>query len=116
MNEGNITLAPLLTAGGQPKLRPALILRKMPGFGDYLVCGISTQLHQEVEGFDIVLSDSDHEFPDTGLRQTSLVRLSYLASVPAKKLPGKMGSIPSRMLSELQNRLSAHLTLESNGD
>jgi mRNA interferase MazF len=31
------------------KLRPALVLSELPGlFGDVLVCGISSQLHQEI--------------------------------------------------------------------
>jgi len=48
--EGEIALTPLPQADGQAKLRPAVLLRKVPPFGDWLVCGVSTQLHHEAVG------------------------------------------------------------------
>ena len=48
MNEGDIVLTPVPQADGRLKNRPALFLREMPPYGDLLVCGISTQLHQLV--------------------------------------------------------------------
>jgi len=52
MNEGDIALAPLPQADGQIKNRPVILLRRLPPFGDFLICGVSTQLHQRVAGFD----------------------------------------------------------------
>jgi mRNA interferase MazF len=52
MKEGDIVLALLPQTDGQSKYRPAVVLRRMPGFGDLLVCGISTQLRQQVADFD----------------------------------------------------------------
>ena len=49
-------LTPLPQANGQVKNRPALLLRKMPRFNDALICGISTQIQQEVADFDEVIS------------------------------------------------------------
>ena len=46
MNEGDIALAPLAQADGQIKNRPVVMLRRLPPFGDFLICGISTHLHQ----------------------------------------------------------------------
>ena len=43
MNEGDLALAPLPQADGQIKNRPVALLRRLPPFGDFLVCGISTQ-------------------------------------------------------------------------
>jgi len=37
---------PMPQADGRVKDRPCIALRRMPGFGDWLVCGVSTQLHQ----------------------------------------------------------------------
>ncbi len=45
MREGAIVLLPLAQADGTVKPRPAVALSQLPGFGDWLVCGISTQLH-----------------------------------------------------------------------
>ena len=52
MNEGDLALTPLPHADGQIKNRPVVLLRRLPPFGEFLVCGISTQLHQRVAGFD----------------------------------------------------------------
>ena len=46
MREGAIGLLPLAQSDGSIKPRPAVALRQLPGFGDWLVCGISTQLHK----------------------------------------------------------------------
>ena len=56
MKEGDIILTPVPQANAQIKNRPALFLREMPPFNDALVCGVSTQLQQQVMGFDEVIT------------------------------------------------------------
>ena len=68
MKEGAIALARVQQADGQLKLRPVLVLRSMPPHGDWLVCGISSQLQQEVAGFDHVLAGDDSDFASSGLK------------------------------------------------
>jgi mRNA interferase MazF len=51
MREGAVVLLALRQADGEVKPRPAVALRQLPGFGDWLVCGVSSQLHQFVGGF-----------------------------------------------------------------
>lgn len=46
MREGDIVLTPIAQADGRVKNRPAVLLREMPPFGDFLVCGVSSQLRQ----------------------------------------------------------------------
>lgn len=88
---------------------PALILRQMPGFGDFLVCGISTQLRQRIAGFDEIIEASDDDFKESGLKAPSLIRLGYLATLPASSFLGRIGSISSRRHLRLISRLSKHL-------
>jgi mRNA interferase MazF len=104
VKEGSIVLTSLLQADGRTKNRPALILREMPPFKDFLVCGISTQLHLEVEGFDEVILKSDVDFPSSGLLEKSLVRLGFLALLPRRNVIGAIGSIsPERHVRLLEN-------------
>jgi len=51
---GNIVLFRFpKTNQSRGKLRPALILRKLPGlYDDWLICMISTQLSQQIDGLD----------------------------------------------------------------
>jgi len=56
MKEGDVVLTPIPQANGIVKNRPAIILREMPPYRDFLVCGISTQLDKQVKGFDDVMN------------------------------------------------------------
>jgi len=67
MKEWAIALAHVQQADGRFKLRPVLVLRLMPPHGDWLVCGISSQLQQEVVGFDHILAGSDPDFARSSL-------------------------------------------------
>ena len=109
MKEGDIVLTPLPQADGQIKNRPALFLRAMPPFNDALVCGISTQLQQQVSGFDEVVHREDGDFASSGLIADSLIRLGFLAVVPQKKIIGGIGAIATSRHQRLLKNLSVHL-------
>ncbi len=42
MKEGDVILTPIPQADGVVKNRPAVVLREMPPYKDFLVCGVST--------------------------------------------------------------------------
>lgn len=86
MKEGDIVLIDLLQSDGNLKLRPALILKKLPKYNDFLVCGISTQLHQYIKNDDEILDGNDTHFHHTGLYKTSLVRLFFWPLLKRKRL------------------------------
>ncbi len=57
-------------------LRPALLIGKLPGrYDDWLICMISSQIGQCVEGFDEIIRESDDDFAHSGLKAISLVRV-----------------------------------------
>ena len=107
--EGDIILASLPQSDGTSKLRPVLLLRRLPGFGDFLVCGISSQLRQAVEDFDLVLMESSPEFQVTGLKVASVFRLTHLAVLPTERMKRLLGVLPSDYVQMLQTRLSSYL-------
>lgn len=109
MQESDVVLAPIPQADGRIKNRPALILREMPPHGDFLVCGISTQLHHALPGFDEIISPNDSDFASSGLVAASLVRLSFLAVLPRKNIAGVIGSIAKDRHRSLLEALSNHL-------
>jgi len=76
MKNGRIALAHMQQADGQQKARPIVVLQKMPPFSDLLVCAVSSQLRHECSGFDEIISQSDDDFPKSGLKVSSLIRLS----------------------------------------
>jgi mRNA interferase MazF len=110
MNPGDVILTSVPQADGVIKNRPAIFLREMPPYGDVLVCGVSTRLHQEVKGFDELIHLSDSDFPTSGLRSTSLIRLGFLASLPRSTIIGSIGAISSDRHVRLLNKLAHYLT------
>jgi mRNA interferase MazF len=109
MIEGDVALTPLPQADGRTKPRPTVLLRQMPPFDDWLVCGVSTQLHHEVVGFDETIGPTSSDFRGSGLEAASLIRLSYLAVLPVSLFLGVLGSISPERRERLLQRLATFL-------
>src|SRR3990172_977743 len=109
MKEGDVILTPIPQADGSVKNRPAVVLREMPRYHDLLVCGVSTQIHQRVEGFDETVSPSDPDFSSSGLLSESLIILVFLAVLPRKSIAGSIGAISQERRKRLLTRLSDYL-------
>ncbi|MEO6406645.1 MAG: type II toxin-antitoxin system PemK/MazF family toxin [Ferruginibacter sp.] len=108
MIEGDILIAkiPQDISG---KIRPVLFLRRLPSYNDILVCAISTQQHQFIKDFDLLLNETSPEFKSTGLLKTSIVRLSSLAVLSLETIPGSIGRVNNADLQMLKNNLASHL-------
>ncbi len=92
------------------KLRPALMLRKLPGkFDDWLICMISSQLHQAIPELDEIINMEEPDFQQTGLKQSSLIRASRLAVVNADILIGKLGTIDTFRLNKIRGSIAQWL-------
>jgi mRNA interferase MazF len=109
MKEGNVVLAPLLQADGVSKIRPGILLREMRPYKDFLVCGISTQLHQQVEGFDQLVLLKDLDFASSGLKSQSLIRWGFLTVLKQGSIIGSIGSISPDRHRKLLETLSNYL-------
>lgn len=109
MSEGDIILLDLLQPDGSIKLRPALILKQLPKYNDFLICGISSQLHQYIQDYDEILSETNPDFHRTGLRKTSVIRLCFLAVVQEERIAGTIGNIKAPLHKALLERLAAFL-------
>ena len=93
------------------KLRPALLLGKLPGeYDDWLICMISSQIRHFIPGFDEVIQETDADFAGSGLKLTSVVRVGRLAVVEGEILLGAIGQITSERLQSIKSRLAQWLT------
>ncbi len=89
------------------KLRPALVLRKLAGpYDDWLICMISSQLAQQIQNFDVIINEKDADYEQSGLRTSSVIRISRLAVVDKSTLLGSIGNIGIERLNLIKNRLS----------
>lgn len=90
------------------KLRPALLMAPLPGpYEDWLVCMISTKLHQSISGFDEVIDRNSSDFVLSGLKVPSLIRVIRLAVVSREVLAGSLGEISTERLQRIRENLSS---------
>ena len=93
------------------KLRPALLLGKLPGeYDDWLICMISSQTRQHITGFDEIVQENDDDFGASGLKVTSVIRVGRLAVVSGEILLGAIGQVSSERLSCVKKHLSDWLS------
>jgi len=106
--EGQIALMPFpYTDLTSSKRRPVLLLRRLDQeHDDWLVCMISSKMHQYNQGFDRVILQEDPEFDETGLKVNSVIRLSRLAVLDGSLLLGQLGFVSDHRLAELKQTLS----------
>jgi len=93
------------------KLRPALLLGRLPGeYDDWLLCMISSQLRHCIAGFDEVIQESGPDFAGSGLKVSSVIRVGRLAVVEGEIIVGSIGQIGAGRLRGIKNRLAEWLT------
>lgn len=105
---GQIALMPFpFTDLSSAKRRPVLLLRQLDQrYDDWLVCMISSQCHQYHPQLDWLINQQDEAFAESGLKVSSVIRLSRIAVLDGQLLLGQLGSISDTRLSELRTRLS----------
>ena len=92
------------------KLRPALVLARLPGpWQTWLVCGISTRLGDVLPGWDEMVDPSEERFDHMGLKRRSVIRLSFLVAIADPDIRGRIGAAPRPDLAQLRRRLAVSL-------
>jgi mRNA interferase MazF len=105
MQQGNVVLIPFpFTDLSGSKVRPALVL--MATAQDVTLAFISTQLHWQ-EPTDLLLLPTALN----GLRKSSLIRLSKLATIDSTLAKGKLGELTSSELTQVKTNLRLLLDL-----
>ena len=108
MEEGKIILV-VFPQDPEKKLRPALILRAFPKYGDLLVCGITSRTSQFIPDFDILLDENHPYFLASGLKISSIFRLNMLTMLAAKNIAGTLGALDHATHFSLLKNLSDYL-------
>ncbi len=109
MKEGDIIRIPLPQSDGKVKPRPVLLLKKLPPFGDWLVCGITSQVRHEVKDFDILISNQHTDFKDTHLPKSFLIRLGFIGRVQEEMIEGVIGNVSPETYFQLIDNLTSFL-------
>ena len=102
--KGKIVLVPFpFTDLSQTKLRPALVLVERES--DCVVAFVSSKVPEELEATDVVVSDEDAEFPSTGLKTTSVIRLDKVATLSKSMILGEIGEVGEQLKKDINSKL-----------
>jgi mRNA interferase MazF len=89
------------------KLRPALLIAQLPGKHDeWLICMISSQKHQYIDGYDEIISIDSSDFIQSGLKVESIIRTTRLAVCSRSILLGNIGEISDQRFIRIINKIS----------
>lgn len=92
---------------GAGKSRPALLLAPLPGdYDDWLICMISSQKHQYIDGLDEIIQQDSPDFIHSGLRSASVICVTRIAAVVGDILLGTIGEIFPKRLRRIKNNLA----------
>lgn len=93
------------------KLRPALVVAIAPGqHGDVLLALVTSQVRQEVVGFDEVVAPEDPDFAATRLKARSIIRLTRLTSVSPQVIEARLGVTSATRLANIRRQLAEWLS------
>ena len=89
------------------KLRPALLLGKLPGeYDDWLTCMISSQTRHYLPNFDETVQEGDSDFSQSGLKLESVIRVGRLAVIEGESLLGEVGKVSGDRLKRIKSHLA----------
>ncbi|MFM7579986.1 MAG: type II toxin-antitoxin system PemK/MazF family toxin [Microcystaceae cyanobacterium] len=92
------------------KLRPALIIANHRQ--EIILIGIFSKIPiDNIKPFWVLLSATDSNFPQTGLKKSSLIRADKIATVSQIVLNRKLGTLPLSYIPFVQNALKNALNL-----
>jgi mRNA interferase MazF len=92
------------------KLRPALLVGKLPGeYDDWLICMVSSQTRHAIPEFDELVQEDDADFANSGLKGSSVIRVGRLAVIHGEILLGAMGQIAPERLQRIKRHLAEWL-------
>ena len=88
------------------KVRPAICLTDRIGVYDHVVIAFFTsQIAKANESTDVLLQSSDIDFPKTGLKVSSAIRLHRLVTIPTHIIKKQLGRLPSFYRHDVEQRL-----------
>jgi len=102
LSKGDIVLVQFpFTDLSQTKLRPALILYSNSATNEITLCFISSKNVNNLTSEEFSIKDSDAEFSDTGLRISSKVRVTRIATLNNSLIARRLGKLGTQYMKTL---------------
>ena len=88
------------------KVRPALCLTHEIGKYEHIIIAlISSKIPDDLNESDLVIKINTDDWIGTGLTVDSIIRLHKLVTIPKSLIKRRLGTINSRVKSELANKI-----------
>jgi len=102
--KGKIVLIPFpFTDLSATKLRPALVIHE--GCKDVIVAFISSKVPLQPSDADVIITKKHPEFPLTGLKVDSVIKLDKIATLSKNLIIGELGEIGPSIKDEVNKKL-----------
>ncbi|RLI76007.1 type II toxin-antitoxin system PemK/MazF family toxin [Archaeoglobales archaeon] len=102
--KGKIVLVPFpFTDLSASKLRPALVLHE--GDRDVVVAFISSKIPPQPAESDVIVTKNHPEFPLTGLKVDSVIKLDKIATLSKNLIIGEIGEVGKTIREEVNKKL-----------
>ena len=112
LKRGDIVLVPFpFTDLSSTKVRPAVIVSTDPQETDVTVAFISSAVPDAEGPFDKVLGEESPDFPKTGLKRSSVFRMSKLVTLERTTILRRLGRTSVEIQKQLDGRLMLALGL-----
>uniref|UniRef100_A0A832DGU1 Type II toxin-antitoxin system PemK/MazF family toxin n=1 Tax=Ignavibacterium album TaxID=591197 RepID=A0A832DGU1_9BACT len=95
------------------KVRPALCLTEPSSTHNHIIIAfISSKISNYIESTEILLESSDSLFHKTGLKTSSVIKLSRMTTIPKKFIKRELGILPQELTNELHLKLKLLFDLD----
>lgn len=90
----------------QQKVRPVLCLSEPIGeYEELILAYISSKTTKNIIPSDLIFSQKDEDFSQTGLKEDSVIKLHKLMTLPKSMILRKLGEIPYARKEEISQKL-----------
>jgi mRNA interferase MazF len=109
MTKGKVVLVPFpFDDLSVVKVRPAVCLTNPIGIHRHVILAfITSRVSVPLASSDLVMNAQDPDFPTTGLRTSSTLRLHRLMTVTTSVIQRELGELSSSMQTEINAKLRA---------
>jgi len=109
---GTIVLVPFpFTDLSGDKVRPALILSNNKTGDDVTVCFLSSVIPKKILSAEIFVNEKSSDFKTTGLKSSSVIKVTKLATLDKKVILGEIGILSIKIMREVKGIIKKHFDL-----
>ena len=88
------------------KVRPAICLTEIFGKKEQvIIVFITSKYAEDLDSTDILLSEKDEGFQQTGLIVKSAIKLQKIVTIPVRFIKRELGELPAARMEELNTKL-----------